>query len=60
MTEENSRRIALGMRREGRWNELNKIYRAYIPPAPPRGLRHRHQPEGAVLRVAKGSVPDVA
>jgi uncharacterized protein YndB with AHSA1/START domain len=35
MTPENGQRIALGLRREERWNELNKIYRAHIPQAVP-------------------------
>jgi uncharacterized protein YndB with AHSA1/START domain len=37
MTEVNAKRLVLGLRRQERWNELNKIYRDYIkatiPPA---------------------------
>ncbi|HSZ51427.1 MAG TPA: SRPBCC domain-containing protein [Caulobacteraceae bacterium] len=37
MTEANGRRFAVGFRRHERWNELNKIYRTYIPQALPPG-----------------------
>jgi uncharacterized protein YndB with AHSA1/START domain len=37
LTEDNARRLTLGLRRHERWNDLNKIYRAHIaatlPPA---------------------------
>jgi uncharacterized protein YndB with AHSA1/START domain len=35
MTEANGHHFAVGLRRHERWNELNKIYRAYIPQALP-------------------------
>jgi uncharacterized protein YndB with AHSA1/START domain len=35
MEAKQARRLVLGLRRQERWNELNKLYRAYIPTALP-------------------------